>query len=73
MSNPPLAVLPYPSVAEYRALIAATNDGTMPLEPYQLVSQNDLEPVLVQVLEETPNVAIRFGCELTGLSRTPAA
>lgn len=64
LCDPPLAVLPYPSVGEYRQLIAACEDGTLPLEPYQLVSQNDLEPLLVEVARETPNVTVRFGCEL---------
>jgi hypothetical protein len=45
LCDPPLAVLPYPSVAECRAQIAARRDGSLPLEPYQLVSQNKLEPL----------------------------
>ena len=44
-------------------------DGTLPLEPYQLVSQNDLEPLLVDVARETPNVTVRFGCELVGFDQ----
>ena len=34
------------------------------LEPYQLVSQNKLEPLLKEVAEATPNVTVRYGCEL---------
>jgi 2-polyprenyl-6-methoxyphenol hydroxylase-like FAD-dependent oxidoreductase len=64
LCDPPLAVLPYPSVAEARAQIAACRDGSLPLEPYQLVSQNDLEPLLKEVAESTPNVTVRYGCEL---------
>jgi 2-polyprenyl-6-methoxyphenol hydroxylase-like FAD-dependent oxidoreductase len=64
LCDPPLAVLEYPSVAEYRELIGTTTDGTMPLEPYQLVSQNDLEPLLVEVASSTPNITVRFGSEL---------
>lgn len=60
----PLATLTYPSVAEHRAVIAVTTDGSEPLEPYQLVSQNDLEPLLREVAEATPGVTVRFGCEL---------
>src|ERR687894_2628711 len=45
MNEPPLLRLPYPSVAEARAEIDATNDGTVPCEPYQLVSQYTLEPL----------------------------
>ncbi|MGO8916839.1 MAG: FAD-dependent monooxygenase [Stellaceae bacterium] len=64
LCDPPLAVLPYPSVAESRARIAACRDGSLPLEPYQLVSQNKLEPLLKEVAEATPNVTVRYGCEL---------
>lgn len=60
----PMAKLYYPSVAEHRKKIAETNDGSEPLEPYQLVSQNDLEPLLKEVAESTPNVTVRFGCGL---------
>jgi 2-polyprenyl-6-methoxyphenol hydroxylase-like FAD-dependent oxidoreductase len=65
LCDPPMARLHYPSVAEHRAKIAACVDGSEPLEPYQLVSQNDLEPLLKEVAESTPNVTVRFGCELT--------
>src|SRR3954464_12895164 len=35
--EPPLLYLPYPSVDEARKLTAETNNGTLPLEPYQLI------------------------------------
>src|SRR5262245_11064460 len=44
--DPPLLHLPYPSVAQARREIAACHDGTLPLEPYQLISQYTLEPLL---------------------------
>ena len=44
--DPPLAHLAYPSVAAAKADIAANNDGTRLLEPYQLISQYTLEPLL---------------------------
>lgn len=62
--EPPLVHHPYPSVAELQALTRATNDGSQPLEPYQLISQYTLEPILKAAAEETPNVSVRFGCEL---------
>ena len=37
--EPPLLHMPYPSVAEAQARIAACRDMSMPLEPYQLISQ----------------------------------
>ncbi|HLI39201.1 MAG TPA: FAD-dependent monooxygenase, partial [Streptosporangiaceae bacterium] len=46
LSEPPLVHHRYPSVAEAEAEIRASNDGTHTLEPYQLISQYTLEPVL---------------------------
>jgi 2-polyprenyl-6-methoxyphenol hydroxylase-like FAD-dependent oxidoreductase len=60
----PLVHHPYPSVDEFKAQIAESQDGSMPLEPYQLVSQYTLEPLLKSVAEATPGVTVEFGCEL---------
>ena len=51
LSDPPIAVLKYPSVAERRKQIAESPNGAWLLEPYQLVSQNQLEPLLKEVAE----------------------
>ncbi len=72
LCDPPLVRLYYPSVAERRAEIAACRDGSQPLEAYQLVSQNALEPVLKRVAERTPNVSVRYGCEATGFEQDEA-
>jgi 2-polyprenyl-6-methoxyphenol hydroxylase-like FAD-dependent oxidoreductase len=64
LSDPPIAVLKYPSVAERRRQIAESPNGAFLLEPYQLVSQNKLEPLLKDVAEATPNVTVRYGCGL---------
>ena len=69
LSDPPIAVLQYPSVAERRKQIAESADGGWLLEPYQLVSQNKLEPLLKEVAEATPNVSVRYGCELVDFSQ----
>ncbi|HZP71096.1 MAG TPA: FAD-dependent monooxygenase [Pseudolabrys sp.] len=61
--EPPLLHLPYPSVAKAQAEIAACTDGSMPLEPYQLISQYTLEPLLKSVAETTPGVDVRYGHE----------
>ena len=61
--EPPLLHLAYPSVAQAQAEIAACNDGTLPREPYQLISQYTLEPLLKSVAERMPNVDVRYGCE----------
>ena len=59
--EPPLLHLPYPSVAQAQAEIAACADGSMPLEPYQLISQYTLEPLLKSVAETLPTVDVRYG------------
>src|SRR5579862_9888461 len=72
MSGPPIAHLPYPSVARAKAEIAARNDG-QPLEPYQLISQYTLEPLLRSFLDALPSVRVRFGCELTHFDQDAAS
>lgn len=71
MNEPPLLRLAYPSVDEARAEILSTNDGSMPLEPYQLISQYTLEPLLKAEAEQLPSVTVRFGCEFVSLSQDP--
>jgi 2-polyprenyl-6-methoxyphenol hydroxylase-like FAD-dependent oxidoreductase len=73
MNEPPLLRLPYPSVAEARAQIAACHDGSMPLEPYQLISQYTIEPLLKAEAEALPSVTVRYGCELVGLAQDAEA
>jgi 2-polyprenyl-6-methoxyphenol hydroxylase-like FAD-dependent oxidoreductase len=72
LNEPPLLRLEYPSVDEARAAIAASNDGSMPLEPYQLISQYTLEPLLKSVVEQLPGVTVRFGCEFVSLTQDAA-
>jgi len=67
LTEPPLLHLPYPSVEEARAQTRATNDGTLPLEPYQLISQYTLEPLLKSVAEGLPSARVRFGREFLSL------
>ena len=64
MARPPILQLPYGSVSQLKAEVAAHNDGTRPLEPYQLISQYTLDPLLRRIAERTPNVTVRFGHEL---------
>lgn len=63
-THPPLLHLQYPSVTEYRRRIAACRDGSLPLEPYQIISQYTLEPLLKSIAECTAGVTVRCGCEL---------
>jgi 2-polyprenyl-6-methoxyphenol hydroxylase-like FAD-dependent oxidoreductase len=69
MNEPPLLHLPYPSVAEADAQIAACNDGSMPREPYQLISQYTLEPLLKAAAEQLPSVTVRYGLEFLSLTQ----
>jgi 2-polyprenyl-6-methoxyphenol hydroxylase-like FAD-dependent oxidoreductase len=69
LAEKPLLHLHYPSVVEAREEIRQSNDGTMPLEPYQLISQYTLEPLLKSIAERTPNVTVRFGCELVSFTQ----
>jgi len=69
MNEPPLLRLPYPSVAEAQREIDACTDGSMPLEPYQLVSQYTLEPLLKSVAQALPGVTVRYGCEFLSLEQ----
>jgi 2-polyprenyl-6-methoxyphenol hydroxylase-like FAD-dependent oxidoreductase len=62
--------LPYPSVADAKATIAANNDGR-PLEPYQLISQYTLEPLLRTIADTRPELTIRFSCEMTSFVEDP--
>jgi 2-polyprenyl-6-methoxyphenol hydroxylase-like FAD-dependent oxidoreductase len=73
MNEPPLLRLPYPSVAEARRAIDACTDGTLPLEPYQLISQYTLEPLLKSVAEKLPNVTVRYGCEFLSFEQDASA
>jgi len=69
MNRPPLLRLPYPSVSEARREIDACSDGSMPLEPYQLISQYTLEPLLKAEAGKLPAVSVRYGCEFLSLTQ----
>jgi len=60
-------------VAQAKAEIASRNDGTLPLEPYQLISQYTLEPLLKSVAETMPHVDVRYGCELVAFEQDEAS
>lgn len=73
LNERPLLHLPYPSVAQARETIAQCRDGSMPLEPYQLISQYTLEPLLVDALREYPSVDLTFSTEFVSLAQTSHA
>ncbi len=64
LMRPPPFKMSHPTVAEAKARRDATADGSLPLEPYQIISQYTLEPLLKSVAERIPNVAVKFGHEL---------
>jgi 2-polyprenyl-6-methoxyphenol hydroxylase-like FAD-dependent oxidoreductase len=70
LDQPPLVHHKYPSVAEARRQIDACTDGTLPLEPYQLISQYTLEPLLKSVAESL--VTVRYGCEFISFEQDAA-
>ena len=61
LGEPPLALLTYPTMQEMRRRIAACSDGTLPLEPYQMISQYHLEPVLREAVGRCAGVQCLFG------------
>jgi len=69
LAEPPLVHQRYPSVEKARAEIRACNDGSMPLEPYQLISQYTLEPLLKSMAEALPCVTVRYGCWLESFTQ----
>jgi 2-polyprenyl-6-methoxyphenol hydroxylase-like FAD-dependent oxidoreductase len=71
--EPPLYHLKYPSVAEAKAQIAKCEDASMPLEPYQLISQYTLEPVLKSVAETLSSIIVRYGCEFLSFEQDAAS
>ena len=72
LAEPPLVHLPYPSVEQARAEIRACTDGSLPLEPYQLISQYTLEPLLKSIAETLPSVTVRYGCQLESFTQDEA-
>ena len=73
MAEEPLLRFPFPTVAQNRARTAATNDGSLPLEPYQIISQYTLEPLLKSVAETLPSISVRYGHGFEEFAQEPDA
>jgi 2-polyprenyl-6-methoxyphenol hydroxylase-like FAD-dependent oxidoreductase len=69
LMRPPLFKMAHPTVAQAKAKRDVTLDGSMPLEPYQVISQYTLEPLLKSVVEKIPNVDVKFGHELLSFAQ----
>jgi 2-polyprenyl-6-methoxyphenol hydroxylase-like FAD-dependent oxidoreductase len=64
IAREPLVRHAYPSVNELKRRYREIRDGSVPAEPYQLISQYTLEPLLREIAENTPGVTVTFGHEL---------
>jgi 2-polyprenyl-6-methoxyphenol hydroxylase-like FAD-dependent oxidoreductase len=69
MAGPALVHLKYPSVTEWQKTILESDDCSLPVEPYQLISQYTLEPLLKSVAEALPNLNVRFSAELVSFTQ----
>ena len=67
--DPPLLHLPYPSVQALKERSRDDFSGKEPLEPYQLISQYTLEPLLKRAAEALPNVTVCYGHEFVQFSQ----
>ena len=52
LMHPPVLKMTHPTVASAKAKRDAALDGSMPLEPYQIISQYTLEPLLKSAAEK---------------------
>jgi 2-polyprenyl-6-methoxyphenol hydroxylase-like FAD-dependent oxidoreductase len=59
-------------VNEARRRIDACTDASLPLEPYQLISQYTLEPLLKSIAESLPSVSVRYGTEFVSFDQDAA-
>lgn len=60
------------SVDKYRQRIANNNNGTLPLEPYQRLSQAVFEAWLKVICDKNPLIDLRFGCKVETIKETVA-
>jgi 2-polyprenyl-6-methoxyphenol hydroxylase-like FAD-dependent oxidoreductase len=67
----PYQVLSYPSINEMQSQIAECVDGSMPREPYERISQYNLEALLRREAEAIEHVSVRFGHDLIDLEERP--
>lgn len=65
----PIAVWNFASVQEMADRIAATNDGTVPVESHQRLQGSLLEEVLRTAVREEPGIDFQEGVEFTGLEQ----
>jgi 2-polyprenyl-6-methoxyphenol hydroxylase and related FAD-dependent oxidoreductases len=69
VNSPPLIHHEYPSVNQLKTEYRETHDATTAAEPYQLISQYTLEPLLREVAENTPGVDVVFDSEVVSFEQ----
>ncbi|HVX23176.1 MAG TPA: FAD-dependent monooxygenase [Acidimicrobiales bacterium] len=69
LAEPPLVHLEYPSVVQAQDEIRRSTDCFLPLEPYQVISQYTLEPLLKSVLDELPMASVDFSSRLVSFTQ----
>ena len=65
----PYQVLSYPSIDEMQSQVAECVDGSMPREPYERISQYNLEALLRREAETIEHVSVRFGHDQIALEQ----
>ena len=63
LTKPPLLEEKHPSIQTFQNKIRDCQDLSMALEPYQLISQYTLEPLLKKEAESIESIDVRFGHE----------
>ena len=70
LTKPALLEEKHPSIQTFQGKIKACKDLSMPLEPYQLISQYTLEPLLKAEAEALQSVEVLFGHEFMEFSQS---
>ena len=72
LTKPALLEEKHPSIQTFQGKIKECKDLSMPLEPYQLISQYTLEPLLKAEAEALQSVEVLFGHEFMEFSQSDA-
>ncbi|MBU25831.1 MAG: 2-polyprenyl-6-methoxyphenol hydroxylase [Gammaproteobacteria bacterium] len=73
LANPPLLDERHPSIEEFQEKIRNCTDLSMALEPYQLISQYTLEPLLKREAESLKCLDVRFAHEFIEFEQNDAS
>jgi 2-polyprenyl-6-methoxyphenol hydroxylase-like FAD-dependent oxidoreductase len=70
LQTPPLLHHEYPSVNDLKAASREVRNGSTAAEPYQLISQYTLEPLLRDVADGLPGVSVTFDQEVVAFQQS---